>query len=711
MTPAISCLPGLALALACAAASAAQSAPAAKDAIDASTNAVLQGDSVSALQALRAVPASDYSRADADYRACMLGRFDRAAPPYLAGGVEDPFAHDVLRTYQDYWWRALAAPTRRDVLAVQLEQRLRALLGASAATAADMDALEALLAKELERRGFHALLGWTMPLRELMVWRKQDTRRVNVALPEGQHTVEVEYLDDFISRGWSFYGRCERGSAGGWATDRKLSAVVPAYRKDGGLESEAFQVVFLGHETQHFADQNRFPGMASWELEYRAKLVELIQGETVSAKRLRGFITAQGDDPDSPHTYANKRLVADLRAKLGAEPAAVPRPRLQTAARELLREDTQRRVWTQDSARSAQDSAGVSDTSRATAPCTSTPEAQGMDSNVLSRGFRDIGVDGKGLHSLLVSRHGCLVIEAYWPGHDRGRKHYLNSATKAVLAALVGIAVQDGSLREDDLVASWFPGDASFDTDPRKRRIRIRHLLTMSSGIDWRQSAPDNTSDEMGRSSDWVRFILDRPMAAEPGSVTNYSNGDSHLLAAVLQKATGMTALDFAHRRLFARLGIDDVAWDSDPQGRSIGSAALQMRPIDMAKLGTLHLRDGVWGAARVLDPEWVERSLTTHGKMRTRGGPADYGYYWWLYPERTLSEAWGGAGQRIGLLHDAGLVVVMTADIASDIPRSPLAARLYDLFTAAVKSSGPMPADASALAELEGSIADLTAP
>ena len=343
MTPAIPRLSGIVLALACAAASAAQSAPAAKDAIDASTSAVLQGDSARALQALRAVPVSDYSQADADYRACMLGRFDRTAPPYLTGGVEDPFAHDVLQTYQDYWWHALAAPTRRDALAAQLEQRLRALLGASAATAADMDAVESLLAKELEHRGYHALLGRTPPLRELMVWRKQDMRQVDVALPEGRHTVEVEYLDDFVSRGWSFYGRCERGSAGGWATERKLSAVVPAYRKDGGLESEAFQVVFLGHETQHFADQNRFPGMASWELEYRAKLVELIQGEAVSAKRLRGFITAQGDDPDSPHTYANKRLVADLRTKLGVEPDAVPRPRLQAAALALLREDTRRR--------------------------------------------------------------------------------------------------------------------------------------------------------------------------------------------------------------------------------------------------------------------------------------------------------------------------------------------------------------------------------
>jgi len=341
-------------------------------------------------------------------------------------------------------------------------------------------------------------------------------------------------------------------------------------------------------------------------------------------------------------------------------------------------------------ARSRGGTAGAPDVFRTPTPCVSTPEEQGMDSNLLGRVFRDMGGESKGLHSLLVVRNRCLVFEAYWPPHHRDQKHYLNSATKAVLSALVGIAVHDGKLREDDLVVSYFPDYVSADGDPRKKRISVKHLLTMSSGIFWPQSASENASDQMGRSADWVRFILDRPMAAEPGSVTNYSNGDSHLLSAVLQKATGATALDFARKRLFEPLGISDVAWDSDPQGRSIGSAALQMRPVDMAKLGSLYLSYGQLETRRVLDRGWVEKSLTAHVKMPTAGGPAGYGYYWWLYPERELFEAWGGAGQRIGVLRDIGLVVVMTADIPNDIPRSPFAARLYDIIRESVKSSRP---------------------
>jgi len=274
---------------------------------------------------------------------------------------------------------------------------------------------------------------------------------------------------------------------------------------------------------------------------------------------------------------------------------------------------------------------------------------------------------------------------------------------------LIGIAIHDGKLREDDFAASYFPEYPPVDGDPRRQRIRIKHLLTMSSGIFWPQTRTINASDEMGRSSDWVRFILNRPMAAEPGTVTNYSNGDSHLLSAILQNVTETTALDFARKRLFEPLGISEVAWDADPQGRSIGSAALQLRPVDMAKFGWLYLSDGQWQASRLVEAAWVEKSLTAQVKMPTRGGPADYGYYWWLYPERNLFEAWGGAGQRIGLLRDLRVVVVMTADMPDDFPRAPLAARLYDVIRESARASRPLPANPSAVSDLRRAIQQLT--
>jgi CubicO group peptidase (beta-lactamase class C family) len=132
-------------------------------------------------------------------------------------------------------------------------------------------------------------------------------------------------------------------------------------------------------------------------------------------------------------------------------------------------------------------------------------------------------------------------------------------------------------------------------------------------------------------------------MAAAPGTVTNYSNGDSHLLSAIIAKVTGSPALDFACNRLFGPLGIDDVRWDADPQGRSIGSAALYLRPVDMTKLGLLYLASGAWNGQRILSADW------------------------------------GGAGQRIGMFPELGVVVVMTASIGDDFPRSPFAGTIYD--------------------------------
>src|SRR5579863_6169374 len=166
--------------------------------------------------------------------------------------------------------------------------------------------------------------------------------------------------------------------------------------------------------------------------------------------------------------------------------------------------------------------------------CFSEAEAQGMDSAVLVRGLREIADQTKHLHSLLIARNGCIVVEAYWPPYNRETKHYLNSATKAILSALVGIAVQEKRMREDAHVLSYLPQYASANDDARRSAITVRDLLSMSSGISWHQSPPDNTSDQMGHSPDWLHFILERPMTAEPGSLTNYSNGDSHLLSAAL---------------------------------------------------------------------------------------------------------------------------------------------------------------------------------
>lgn len=329
----------------------------------------------------------------------------------------------------------------------------------------------------------------------------------------------------------------------------------------------------------------------------------------------------------------------------------------------------------------------------------STPEKQGMDSATLLEIFKFIENQSKDIHSLLIIRNGYIVLEAYYHPHTWEQKHIINSCTKSFISALVGIAIDKGYIKdENNNVLDYFPEYDISNNAELKKKIKINHLLTMTSGIDWPQYGPNNISDKMGKSNDWVKFILDRPMAAEPGDQANYSNGDSHLLSAIIQKTTGKKALDFGWDHLFRPLGISDVTWYLDPQGINIGSATIYIVPRDMAKLGYLYLNNGVWEGKSIVPSDWVHSTFQSHTKI----GPSDYGYYWWLYPERGFCEAWGGQGQRIGVFPELNIVTVMTSDIPDDSLRSPFFSSIYDYIVESVKSSSDLPANSEALAELE---------
>ena len=333
----------------------------------------------------------------------------------------------------------------------------------------------------------------------------------------------------------------------------------------------------------------------------------------------------------------------------------------------------------------------------------STPEEQGMDSATLTEIFEHVEEQHKDIHSLLVIRNGYIVLEVYYHPYTWDRKHIINSCTKSFLSALAGIAIDEGYIHDgNSRVLGYFSEYDIANNDELKKRIEIEHLLTMTSGIDWPQYGRNNISDRMVRSNDWISFILDRPMAAEPGSQSNYSNGDTHLLSAIIQETTGKTALEFGWEHLFRPLGISDVRWDYDPQGINIGSATMYIIPRDMAKLGYLYLSDGMWEGETIIPSTWVDLSFQSHTKIETAGGAADYGYYWWIYPERGLYEAWGGQGQRIGVFPDLNIVTVMTSDIPDDKPRSPFFSSIYDYITESAKSTNALPENPEALAELE---------
>lgn len=338
---------------------------------------------------------------------------------------------------------------------------------------------------------------------------------------------------------------------------------------------------------------------------------------------------------------------------------------------------------------------------------TSSPEQQGMDSGQLVRMLDAVTARRLDIHSILIIRHGYLVAEVYYGANSPALKHELYSVTKSFSSALVGIAIQKGYIDGvNHSVLDLFADRRVANLDARKKAMTLEHLLTMSSGLEWPESGTpyttlDNPYVRMMRSPDWVQFVLDRPMAEQPGATFNYNSGTSHLLSAIVQKTTRVSTLAFALEYLFKPLGITDVLWGSDASRVAIGGSDLRLTPRDMAKFGYLYLRDGVWEGQPIVPAEWVRASTTKH--IKSNDASLDYGYQWWIGPDGSFA-AHGLGGQYIFVRPRQDLVVVFTSWLTgSDTEQPPT---LMDSFIVpAVQSALPLPENPAAWAQLEARI------
>ena len=293
---------------------------------------------------------------------------------------------------------------------------------------------------------------------------------------------------------------------------------------------------------------------------------------------------------------------------------------------------------------------------------TSSPEEQGMDSQMLADMINSIQISGKSVNSVTVIRNGFLVNETYFYPYQKGYRHALNSDTKSILSALVGIAIEEGHIGSvDDKVLDYFPGADIANVDARKKDMTIRDLLTMRTGLDWQFDGNVSTG-EMLQSPDWTKFTLDLPMREEPGQSFNYCNGAANVISAVIQKTTGKTAAEYAEEKL-APLGMDDIFWSAGPEGVSAGYSGIYMSPDDMAKFGYLYLRNGLWNGQQIIPQGWVEEST----KQQTEGGWVPlfpgYGYMWWMNRFGGYS-ALAHGGNYIFVVPEKDLVVVFTGGI-----------------------------------------------
>jgi len=305
----------------------------------------------------------------------------------------------------------------------------------------------------------------------------------------------------------------------------------------------------------------------------------------------------------------------------------------------------------------------------------STPEEQGMDSELLTEMLAYIRENGVRIDSVTIVRHGYLVLDAYIHSYGKDSKHELYSCTKSFTSALVGIAMNQGHIQSvDQPVLSFFPEWSVGNVDALKEAMTLEHLLTMTDGLHWvrkdvRVTSTGDTTPEMMQSFDWVQFTLDRRMEEEPGTRWNYNGGASHLLSAIIQETTGMTALEFAKEHLFGPLGISEVVWSGGNQGRNYGGSGLQMTPHDMAKFGYLYLNEGLWDGEQIVPTAWVKASTTNHSPSP----PIYYGYQWWVMPWAGYYSAIGARGQYIIVLPELDMVVVFTSDLIPEDQFIPL--------------------------------------
>jgi len=300
---------------------------------------------------------------------------------------------------------------------------------------------------------------------------------------------------------------------------------------------------------------------------------------------------------------------------------------------------------------------------------TSTPEAQGMDSEELNHMFQYIADKKLDIHSVLIVRNGYLVTEGYYYPHKKEYRHILNSTTKSITSALVGLAIEDGYIESvDQKVVDIFHDWKIENLDERKEAVKIKNLLTMTAGLNWNESgaygASNDSNTQMWRSKNQVQYVLDRPMREEPGKRFYYNTGASHVLSAIVQRTSGKSSLEYAREKIFTPLGISDIAWGTDNQGIYTGGSRIFMKPEDLAKYGYLYLNKGKWEDKQIIPGSWIEESTQKHFDTPTGlAGRYGYGYQWWQNKFGGYSGR-GFSGQYLFVLPEHNLVIVFTSGL-----------------------------------------------
>ena len=292
--------------------------------------------------------------------------------------------------------------------------------------------------------------------------------------------------------------------------------------------------------------------------------------------------------------------------------------------------------------------------------------------------------------SLLIVKNGKLVHEVYSPYCQRNTLHVLASITKTVTSTLIGIAIDQGFIKNVDAkVYDLIPEYTDDINDPEFKKISLKHVMTMTSGLNWNERVsyndPRNDEFQMVETDNWMKYVLSKPVVASPGTRFNYNTGSIHLLSAVIKSVSGLYAHQFAEKYLLHPMGIYGYQWNKDPMGYPCTGGTdggIGLRTRDVAKFGWLFLRDGKWKGNRIISEQWVKETPRNYTEM---SGRRRYAYNWFS-GSMTVNQkqldyiaSFGYGGQTLYIVPEYDLIFVITCELAESGSNANLARRIFE--------------------------------
>lgn len=274
----------------------------------------------------------------------------------------------------------------------------------------------------------------------------------------------------------------------------------------------------------------------------------------------------------------------------------------------------------------------------------SSPKELGEDDNIFDSADWYIKNRLNGVYAFIAVKDGQIIFENYYNGHNMHSLSHVASITKSITSSLIGIAISDDCIQNVNQPISNFFHDNTYLHSSFIRKITIRDLLTMTSGVQY-------TANYFGNKQNWIDSILGLPFDMKSYKRFQYEDGNAHLISAILKNTTGMNIREYANKNLFSKLGIEEITaneiietnkykntsrcWWTDPQGLNTGGWGLSLTARDMAKLGCLYCNNGIWNMNKVISSEWINESTSMQIKVNSGHGlEKGYGYYWWIGEE-----------------------------------------------------------------------------